>query len=188
MFQKDVRIRRVTTLNHIATQALNDPIRIKILEILSHKQMSAEEIAKALGSFGYKKAITTVRHHLETLRNARLVETTKMVEVRGAVMKYYAPTLRAFSYEGVSGDLEAKHTKLIEDTSVKLLKVLRNVIGNKKFLAELDSKNVCALCRHDHFKEYLALEILNLALARVLQRKEYSEMLLTANKELQGKK
>ena len=29
-----------------SAQGLNDPVRIRILEILSHKQMTAEEIAK----------------------------------------------------------------------------------------------------------------------------------------------
>src|SRR5919198_2598800 len=122
LFQKDVSIKRVTTLGYSAAQALNDPVRIKILEILSHKQMPAEEIAKALGSSGYNKATTTVRHHLDTLKSAGLVQATKMVEVRGAVMKYYSPTLRAFSYD--APDLE-KYAKLVDDTSTKLLKILK---------------------------------------------------------------
>src|SRR5919198_3102898 len=120
LFQKDIRIKRVTTLGYSAAQALNDPVRIKILEILSHKQMSADEIAKVLGSAGYKKATTTIRHHLDTLKRAGLIEASRMVEMRGAVMKYYAPTLRAFSYD--APDLE-KHAKLIDDASTKLLKV-----------------------------------------------------------------
>ncbi len=174
LFQKDVRIKRVTTLGYSAAQALNDPVRIKILEILSHKQMSADEIAKALGSSGYKKATTTIRHHLDTLKGAGLIEATRMVEVRGAVMKYYAPTLRAFSYDAL--DLE-KHAKLVEDIGTKLLKVLKGVIEDKKFVAAFAGKDdICSQCKGDHYKEYAALEILNAALAKVMERKEYAEM------------
>lgn len=181
LFQKDIRIKRVTTLGYRAAQALNDPVRIKILEILSHKQMSAEEIVKALGGSGFKKATTTIRHHLDTLKSAGLIQATKMVEVRGAVMKYYAPTLRAFSYDAPV-ELEIKHAKLIEDTSTKLLKTLKSILEDKKFAASLDGKNNgCNLCKNDHFREYLALEILNAALAKAMERKEYGEM--TSGKE-----
>jgi DNA-binding transcriptional ArsR family regulator len=175
LFQKDVKIKRVTTIGHTAAQALNDPVRIKILEILSHKQMSVEEVAKALGSSGYKKAITTVRHHVDTLKSSGLVEATKMVETRGAVLKYYAPTLRAFDYD--TPDLD-KHTKLVEDTATRLLRVLKGIFDDKKFSSAFIGKGACNLCKRDHYKEYAALEILNAALAGAMERKEYAEMMV----------
>jgi DNA-binding transcriptional ArsR family regulator len=184
LFQKDVKIKRVTTLGYRAARALNDPVRIKILEILSHKQMSADEIVKALGSSGYKKATTTIRHHLDTLKGAGLIEATKMVEVRGAVMKYYAPTIRAFSYDAPA-ELEAKHAKLIDDTGTKLIKVIKGVLEDKKFTAAFAGKDACGQCKGDHYKEYAALEIVNAALAKTMERKEYAEMV--AGKE-QAKK
>jgi DNA-binding transcriptional ArsR family regulator len=138
--------------------------------------MSADEIVKALGSSGYKKATTTIRHHLDTLKGAGLIEATKMVEVRGAVMKYYAPTIRAFSYDAPA-ELEAKHAKLIDDTGTKLIKVIKGVLEDKKFTAAFAGK--------DHYKEYAALEIVNAALAKTMERKEYAEMV--AGKE-QAKK
>ncbi|HXG06489.1 MAG TPA: helix-turn-helix domain-containing protein, partial [Nitrososphaera sp.] len=140
----------------------------------SHKQMSVEEVTKALGGSGYKKATPTVRHHLDTLKSAGLVEATKMVEVRGAVMKYYAPTLRAFSYD--SPDLD-KHAKLIEDTARKLLRVLKVIVDDKKFDSSFSGKAACSLCKADHYKEYAALEILSAATARAMERQEYAEMM-----------
>jgi DNA-binding transcriptional ArsR family regulator len=174
LFQKDVRMKGVTTMGYQSAQALNDPLRIRILEILSHKQMTTEEISKVLVRSGHKKATTTIRHHLDTLKNAGLIEVTKMVEVRGAVMKYYMSTLRAFSYK--APELE-KHLKLIDDTSFKLLKVLKRVLEDKKFATSFSGKDSCCICKADHYKEYVALEILNAALARTLERKEYAEML-----------
>ena len=174
LFQKDVRIKRITTLGNSAARALNDPVRIKILEILSHKQMSADEIAKVLGGFGYKKATTTIRHHLDILKDAALIEAARMVEVRGAVMKYYAPTLRAFSYD--APDLD-KHTKMINDAGTKLVKVLKSVFEDKKFIAAFAGRDVCGQCKGDHYREYAALEILNAGLAKAMERKEYTEMI-----------
>jgi DNA-binding transcriptional ArsR family regulator len=177
LFQKDSHIKRVTTIGYRAAQALNDPVRIKILEILSHTQMSTEEIVKTLAHSGFKKATTTIRHHLDSLKSAGLIQATKMVEVRGAVMKYYSPTLRAFSYDAPA-DLEVKNAKLVGDTSLKLLKILKSVLEDKKFATAFDSKNKgCSLCKNDHFREYLALEILNAALARAMERKEYGDLI-----------
>ena len=174
LFQKDVRIKRITTLGYAAAQALNDPVRIKILEILSHNQMSADGIAKTLGSSGYKKATTTIRHHLDILKGAGLIEAARMVEVRGAVMKYYAPTIRAFGYESPDFD---KHLKLIEDSGAKMLKILKIVLNDKKFASAFAGKSSCSQCKADHFKEFAALEILNASLAKAMEREEYLELL-----------
>jgi DNA-binding transcriptional ArsR family regulator len=174
LFENEVRVKGVTTLGYQSAHALNDPVRIKILEILSHKQMTTEEISKILRRTGHKKATTTIRHHLDTLKTAGLIEVTKMVEVRGAVRKYYMPTLRAFSYN--APNLE-KHSKLIEETSSRLLKVLKNVLEDEKFVTEINGIETCNLCNGDHYKEYVAFEILNTALARTLQNKEYAIMI-----------
>jgi DNA-binding transcriptional ArsR family regulator len=174
LFENEVRVKGVTTLGYQSAHALNDPVRIKILEILSHKQMTTDEISKILRRTGHKKATTTIRHHLDTLKSAGLIEVTKMVEVRGAVRKYYMPTLRAFSYN--LPNLE-KHSKLIEETSLRLLKVLKSVLEDEKFVTEINGRETCSVCKGDHYKEYVAFEILNTALARTLQSKEYSIMI-----------
>jgi DNA-binding transcriptional ArsR family regulator len=174
IFENEVRVKGVTTLGYQSAHALNDPVRIKILEILSHKQMTTDEISKILRRTGHKKATTTIRHHLDTLKSAGLIEVTKMVEVRGAVRKYYMPTLRAFSYN--VPNLE-KHSKLIEETSSRLLKVLKSVLEDEKFVTEINGREICNLCKGDHYKEYVAFEILNTGLGRTLQSKEYAMML-----------
>ncbi|MDQ3848720.1 MAG: winged helix-turn-helix domain-containing protein [Thermoproteota archaeon] len=174
IFDSKVMIKRVTTLGYQPAQALNDPLRIKIIEILNHKQMTAEEISKVLRRSGHKKATTTVRHHLDILKNRGLIEVTKIVEVRGAVKKYYMPTVRAFSYNPPS--LE-KHTKLVEETSFRLIKVLKNILEDADFLTAVSGKEACNLCKGDHYKEYAALELLNEALAGSVQSKEWQSLL-----------
>ncbi|MGH9992136.1 MAG: ArsR/SmtB family transcription factor [Nitrososphaera sp.] len=180
LLQREVRTRRITTIGPEAAQALNDPVRLRILETLSHRPMSAEELTRALAGTGYKKATTTVRHHLETLKNAGLVEATKLVEVRGAVMKYYSPTMRAFSFDSPS-NLDTKFARLIEETSSRVFKILKGIHQDKKFAEGLDPKSgsPCSICKSNHFKEYVALEILNSAVARTTEKKEYTELLAT---------
>lgn len=172
LFQKDVKPRRITTMNHVSAQGLGDPVRLRILELVSHKPMNADEIAKALGSAGMKKATTTVRHHLDTLKEAGLIEAARMVEVRGAVMKYYSATMKVFDCQAVP-DLDSRAAKLIDDTGAKLLKIVKSVHEDKRF-AGLDKDGKC--------KEFLVLEIINAALARLQDRKEYRDMLAAPKK------
>ena len=171
LFENEVRLKGVTTLGYQSAHALNDPVRIKILEILSHRQMTTEEVYKILRRGRHKKATTTIRHHLDILKNAGLIEVTKMVEVRGAVRKYYMPTLRAFSYN--VPNLE-KQYKLIGDISSRLVKVLKSIFENEIFVTEVSGKETCNLCKGDHYKEYVAFKILNTALAKTLQSEEYA--------------
>ncbi len=168
LFQKEIRIRKVSTLDSASAQGLADPTRIRMLDMLGRKPMTAEEIAKALDGSGHKKATTTVRHHLEMLKQAGLVETARMVEVRGAVMKYYSATIKVYDCEA-SKDLEKKTDKLIDDVGNKLLKILKGIHGDKRF-APLVGKN-------DKCTAFLAAEILNSALARAVESKEYREIL-----------
>jgi DNA-binding transcriptional ArsR family regulator len=168
ILQKSVRPTRVILLDQKSAQALSETLRMRILEILNHKPMSAEEIAHALEGFGHKKAVTTIRHHLDALKNAGLVEATRMVEVRGAVLKYYAPTVRAFGLEMPQG-FETSHAKLIQDTSVKIQKLLRSILADKRFANEFERHSVvCRLCKNNHLQEYAAAEILNHALAMAM--------------------
>lgn len=178
LFENEVRIKGVTTIGYQTAQALNDPIRIKILEILNHKQMTTAEISRMLRRSGLKKATTTIRHHLDSLKNAGLIEVSKIEEVRGAIKKYYMPTLRAFSYNIPNLEI---HSKLIEDTSLGLLKVIKNVIKDEKFVTEIIGKDTCNICKGDHYKEYAAFEILNKALARTLRHEEYEALFGTRN-------
>lgn len=57
---------------NIVFKALNDPIRREILEILKERDMSAGDIADR---FDIGKP--TISHHLDLLRQANLVSSTK---------------------------------------------------------------------------------------------------------------
>jgi DNA-binding transcriptional ArsR family regulator len=180
LFKKDVKIKGVTTLGHQLAHALSDPVRIQILDTLSHKEMTTEDIAKILRRSHHKKATTTIRHHLDILKVTGLIEVTRMVQVRGAVKKYYMSTMRAFNYN--LPDLD-NYSKLIEDTSSRLLKVVKAVFEDARFESEMTGKMFCNLCKGDHYKEYVAIELLNNAMARMIQSKEYTEMVYPKTKK-----
>lgn len=169
ILQKDVRATRLVALDQKSAQALSDAVRMRILEVLNHKPMSAEELTKALENIGYKKAVTTVRHHLDALKRADLIEATRMVEVRGAVLKYYSPTVRAFGFD-VPPEFDSNYSKLVLDASVKIQKILKVILGDKKFSNEFGKNSaICPICKGNHMQEYAAAEIVNHALVRAME-------------------
>jgi DNA-binding transcriptional ArsR family regulator len=169
ILQKTVKATRIVSLDQKSAQALGEALRMRMLEILNHKPMSAEELTQVLENFGHKKAVTTIRHHLDALKTAGLIDTAKMVEVRGAVLKYYSPTVRAFSFELPPG-FAASHERLVQDTSVKIRKILHGIRVDKKFSNEFEKINVaCPLCKKNHLQEFALAEIVNHALARAIE-------------------
>jgi DNA-binding transcriptional ArsR family regulator len=175
LLEKEVKTLRIVSVDQKSAQALGDSVRMRMLEILNHKPMSAEELAKALGNIGYKKAVTTVRHHLEALKNAGLIDTTKMVEVRGAVLKYYAPRVKAIDF-AVPAGFDANHARLIQETSAKIQKILKSVQGDKKLADSFGrSGEACTLCKVNHSHEHAVIEIVNQALTKALQNDAGSE-------------
>ena len=103
-----------------------------------------------------------------------LVDTVELPGRAGVAAPQIGVGLRAFSYN--VPNLE-KQSKLIEDASSRMVKVLKSIFEDENFATEINGKDNCNLCKGDHYKEYVAFEILNTALARVLQSEEYAIMI-----------
>ncbi len=167
LLQKEIKVNRIVTTNVEQARALNDPARIKILQILYHKQLSAEQIVEELHKSGYKKATTTIRHHLDVLKRAGLVEIVKMKEIRGAVMKFYGTSIMLLGYN-VPPNFDSDYSKTITDASINMQKVIKNIAQNSA--TKTKKKN---LEKHNgmerNYDEYLLMEIVNRALAKVFE-------------------
>jgi Fe2+ or Zn2+ uptake regulation protein len=89
LLEKPVRVSRTITTTTNQARAIEDPARAKVLEILYRKELSAEQILNELKKSGYKKALTTMRHHLDILKESGLIEIVRIEEARGAITKFY---------------------------------------------------------------------------------------------------
>ena len=166
LLQKNLKVNRIIATNIEQTKALDDHVRIKIIKILYHKQLSAEQIAVELSKTGYKKATTTIRHHLDILKKARLIEIVKMEEVRGAVMKFYGTSVRIVG-SNTEQNFDASYHKTITNASLKVEKILKNIVvetNSKIKKNDLDS--------HDSRKnvnESVLMEIVNRAMTNIFE-------------------
>ena len=89
----------VTSIDH--AKAVEDPARAKIVQMLYHKNLNAEQITLQLKKEGHKKALTTTRHHLDILKESGLSEIVKIEESRGAITKFYGTSTKLLDYETI---------------------------------------------------------------------------------------
>lgn len=162
LLEKQIKVNRIVTLSTEHARAIEDPARAKIMEILYRNSLSAEQIANALKKTGYKKALTTVRHHLEILKSSGLIELVKIEEARGAITKFYSTSTKLLGYTAPD-DFDTKYSKIIESTSVKIEKILKGLVP--KITPSKKSKNN----DHKYYSQYLVVEIMNRAMTNILE-------------------
>ena len=181
ILKRDAKINHVITTSVERSRALDDEARAEMLNILAHKSLSAEELTRELKKAGFERATTTVRHHLDVLKDCGLIEIVKIQEVRGAVLKYYASTIKFLGFEN-SFD-SSKYARAISETSSKLLKIADSIMDKYGAAIKGTDGHSCPYCNIQHVKEYVVIEILNRALAEIVQKKEFVDRM----KELNGK-
>lgn len=160
LVEQPVTTQRILVTTPEQARAVEDPARAKILELLYRHDMTADQMAAELKKAGHDKAITTIRHHLRVLRNAGLVQVTRIDEVRGTVSKRYGTETRLLNYDAPE-DFEVKYAKIIGTTATKMDKILRGIRASLP--APKNDK------QPESYYHYLALEILNRAVTSSLE-------------------
>ena len=159
LLEKPIKVNRIVATSTEHSRAIEDPARAKIVEILYRQSLSAEQIANALKKTGYKKALTTVRHHLEILKDSGLIEIVKIEESRGAITKFYSTSTKLLDFE-TPEDFDSKYSKLIDNTSTKIEKILKGLTPKTSKVKGKKSAE---------YSQYLVMEIMNRAMTNVFE-------------------
>ena len=130
--------------------------------MLYNKNLNAEQITLQLKKEGYKKALTTTRHHLDILKESGLIEIVKIEERRGAITKFYGTSTKLLDYE-TPKDFDQKYSSLIKSTSSKLQKIVNTMSKKTGKTTKSNTKR--------EFNQYLMMEIVNRAMTNVLEGK-----------------
>ena len=130
--------------------------------MLYNKNLNAEQITLQLKKEGYKKALTTTRHHLDILKESGLIEIVKIEERRGAITKFYGTSTKLLDYE-TPKDFDQKYSSLIKSTSSKLQKIVNTMSKKTGKATKSNTKR--------EFNQYLMMEIVNRAMTNVLEGK-----------------
>ncbi len=170
LVEKKIQVNRILTMNPNQARAIDEPVRARIIKILYKKSLSAEQITKELRKTGYKKALTTIRHHLEILKETGLIEIAKIEETRGAITKFYSTSTKLLGFE-IPDDFDAKYSTVIKNTSTKMEKLLKS-IGPKTKSKTKNKKT----SDPEGYSQYLLVEIVNRAMTNVLENPKFHKI------------
>ena len=161
LMEKEIGTDMIITANYEMFRALDDPIRGKIVELLNKKQLNVEQITRRLKKFGYKKAVTTIRHHIEILKDSGLIEIIKIEESRGAITKYYGSSTKLLDFS-LPPDFDENYSKVISKTSLKLEKIIGSILKNFSKTRKIQQIN---------YNKYIVMEIMNRSITNLLEKK-----------------
>ena len=161
LMEKEISIDRTIAVNNDVSRALARPTRGKIVELLNKKQLNVEQIRSRLKKHGYKKSVTTIRHHIEILKDSGLIEITKIEESQGAITKYYGSSTKLLDFS-LPPDFDENYSKVISKTSLKLEKIIGPILKNFSKTRKIQQIN---------YNNYIVMEIMNRSLTNLLEKK-----------------
>lgn len=165
LFTTDVSIENVITTDPQKAKALEHDVRAKILDMLADGEMTIEEIHEELEQRGEEKAETTVRHHVNVLKDTGMVEISRLEDAGGGTRKYYRSNTRVFSYD-FPADAEETLAGAAEMTRTELGAFIDRLLAEHgdELESVADDMKPCAYCSTQHYEEYIIRELLNRAL------------------------
>ncbi|UHQ99306.1 winged helix-turn-helix domain-containing protein (plasmid) [Natrinema zhouii] len=165
LLESDVPIREVVTTDPEKAKALENNVRAKIIDMLTEKEMTIEEIHDELDRRGEEKAETTVRHHVNVLKDAGMVEIARLEEAGGGTRKYYKSNTRIFSYD-LPGDAEETLAGAQETATAELTNLIETLYEEHGDDIEAVAREMkpCEYCATQHYEEFVIRELLNCAL------------------------
>jgi len=178
IFRQEVKQRSLLVAEPSKARALGDPVRAAILRILSEREASIAEIKAELERQGINIAPTTVRHHVDVLKRAGLIQLTRLVSSRGGVLKYYASRVKVV-HAHAPEHFEDALGEAVEHASVEMLHLFGEILEKhgKELLTVAKSLKPCPHCSDEHFIEYVLIEVLNRAMAEATSKEEFRALL-----------
>ena len=161
-------------MNENIAKSLSDPHRLKILDLLYHRNLSTRNMFDLLKKAKYDIAMTTLRHHISILKKNGLISIQRKEEVKGVLVKYYKSNVKMLIYQNYPFVTFTRDNKeIIHSLYPKLYKVIRKIMISEKELMSVilsDVKSKCKICRTYHYAEFLLFTVLNMVIAKVLRK------------------
>lgn len=178
LYTQDVSVDTVMLTDPEKAKAVENNVRAKILDMLADEEMMISEIHDELSRRDEDKAETTVRHHVNVLKDAGLVELTRLEEAGGGTLKYYRANTRMLSYE-----LPVDAEETIDEISETIQDELREFIETVGSEHGADLRGIaeemkpCEHCSTQRYEEYILRELINRTLTDLSEEGELADLL-----------
>lgn len=160
-FQSDVELEDIVVRDTDVSSAVDEPVRAMILDMLAERAMTVDDVHDELTTRGFERTMNTVRHHINELRDADLVEVEKLEERRGGTLKFYRANTIVLSYS-IPDESRAEIAEMAEWISPRLEPLIDELLDeygtNINRIA--DQMAPCEHCRNQKYETYLLLTVL----------------------------
>jgi DNA-binding transcriptional ArsR family regulator len=172
-FTSDVTIEDIAVRDTNVSSAVDEPVRAMILDMLAEETLSVAKIDDDLEGRGYDRTLNTVRHHVNELRDAGLVEVARLKEHNGGTTKYYRANTIVLSYalpDDARDDIGEMAHALAPDVAALVADLEAEYGETIDRIA--DEMAPCAHCRSQKYETYLLLTVLRRAFVEGTVRNE----------------
>ncbi len=162
LLETEVPITDVITTDPAKAKALENDVRAKILDMLADEELTIEEITEELARRNEAKAETTVRHHVNVLKDVGMVEVARLEDAGGGTTKFYKSNTRVFSYDlSEDADVILSDAEMtIQEAMTSLLEQLYAEHGDAIEAAANEMKP-CDYCTTQHYEEFILRELVS---------------------------
>ena len=177
LLETDVPVRNVITTDPEKAKALESDVRAKVLDMLADQEMTIGEIHEELKRRGEDKVETTVRHHVNVLKDAGLVEISRLEDASGGTLKFYKSNTRVFAYDLPEGTDE-KLTEAQETTREGLVPLVEQLHREHGEAIEEIARQMkpCEYCETQHYEEFVVRELVNGALTEMSENGTFNKL------------
>ena len=163
----DYRLEDIAVRDTRVSDAIDEPMRAMILDILADETLTASEVHQQLADRGIDRTENTVRHHINELRDAGLVDVVRFEEGRGGTTKYYGANTIILSYslpDSVGPHME----KMIDSIQPEIDNALTTLTDRyADEIADITAEmQPCDHCRTQKYETYVLLTVLRRAFVR----------------------
>lgn len=163
-FESDVELENIVIRDTDISSAVDEPVRAMILDMLAERAMTVEDVHQDLDNRGFDRTVNTVRHHINELRDAGLVEVERLEERRGGTLKFYRANTIILSY-AIPEESREKVTEMADWMAPRLEPLIEELLAEYGNEIEqiADPMAPCEHCRTQKYEIYVLLSILRRA-------------------------
>jgi DNA-binding transcriptional ArsR family regulator len=170
-FDGDHQLDDIAVRDTCVSDAIDEPMRAMILDILADETLTATDVHERLDDRGIDRTENTVRHHINELRDAGLVDVVRFEEGRGGTTKYYGANTIVLSYSLPDG-VDAAVEEMVNAVQPQIEDALTTLTDNYADVIEEITVDMqpCEHCRTQKYETYVLLTVLRHAFVRAHQK------------------
>ncbi len=163
----DHRLNDIAVRDTRVSDAIDEPMRAMILDILADEALTATEVHDRLADRGVDRTENTVRHHINELRDANLVDVVRFEEGRGGTTKYYHANTIVLSYS-LPDSAAPTVEEMIDAVQPQITDALATLTDEYDDAIDeiVTDMQPCEHCRTQKYETYILLTVLRRAFVR----------------------